>query len=92
MLSTCWSAACGLIADRDIVRGMKEVAKQRKIPYQMEAYAAGATDASVMQTRAGGIRCGGIQIPMRYVHSYEMAAVSDILDGLELLYFYVKTL
>ena len=85
-------AACGLIADRDMVRGMKAVAKERSIPYQIEAYTAGATDASVMQTRGGGIRCGGIQIPMRYVHSYEAAAVSDILDSLELLYFYVRGL
>jgi len=84
--------ACGLIADRDIVRGMKRTARERGLSYQLEAYAAGATDASVMQTRSGGIRCGGIQIPMRYVHSYEAAAVSDIIDGLELLYFYLKTL
>jgi endoglucanase len=85
-------AACGLIADPDIVRGMKQTARQRGLSYQLEAYAAGATDASLMQTKAGGIRCGGIQIPMRYVHSYEAAAVSDILDSLELLYFYVKEL
>lgn len=85
-------AACGLIADRDIVRGMKETAKARGLTYQIEAYAAGATDASLMQTQAGGIRCGGIQIPMRYVHSYEVAAVSDILDGVDLLYHYVKSL
>lgn len=85
-------AACGLIADRDMVRGMKRVAKERNIPYQLEAYTAGATDASVMQTRGGGSRAGGIQIPMRYVHSYEVAAISDILDSLELLYFFVKTL
>ena len=83
---------CGVIADRDIVRGMKAVAKERNIRYQIEAYAAGATDASVMQTKGGGIRAGGIQIPMRYVHSYEAAAVSDILDSLELLYFYVQGL
>lgn len=85
-------AACGLIADRDIVAGMKRVAKERGLAYQIEAYAAGATDASLMQTKAGGIRCGGIQIPMRYVHSYEVAAVSDILDSLELLYYFVKEL
>lgn len=86
------SAACGLIADRDIVRGMKAAAKAHNIPFQLEVYTAGATDASVMQTRGCGIRCGGIQIPMRYVHSYEAAAVSDILDGLELLYYYIREL
>lgn len=85
-------AACGLIADASIVRGMKQVCRERNIPYQIEAYAAGATDASVMQTRGGGSRAGGVQIAMRYVHSYEMAQISDILDGVELLYHFVKTL
>lgn len=85
-------AACGLISDQDIVRGMKACARAHGIRYQVEAYAAGATDASVMQTRGGGSRAGGIQIPMRYVHSYEVAAVSDILDSLELLYHYVRGL
>ena len=85
-------AACGLIADAEIVRSMKAICREHQLPYQIEAYAAGATDASVMQTRAGGIRCGGIQIPMRYVHSFETAYIPDILDGIELLYYYVKSL
>lgn len=78
-------AACGLISDAQIVREMKAICRENNMAYQVEAYAAGATDASVMQTRAGGIRCGGIQIPMRYVHSYETAYIPDILDGVELL-------
>ena len=85
-------AACGLIADRALVRGMKELCKAHGIPYQIEAYAAGATDASVMQYRGGGSTAGGIQIPMRYVHSYETAYIPDILDGLELLYWWVKSI
>ena len=82
-------AACGLISDAQIVREMKAICRAHGLAYQIEAYAAGATDASVMQTRAGGIRCGGIQIPMRYVHSYETAYIPDILDGVELLALWV---
>lgn len=82
----------GLIADQGIVRDMKQVARERGIPYQLEAYVAGATDASFMQTLAGGIRCGGIQIPMRYVHSYEVCDINDVVDCMELLYYYTKKL
>lgn len=80
----------GVICDHDIVKNMKNVARQRNLSYQLEAYAAGATDASFMQTVAGGIRCGGIQIPMRYVHSYEVCSVTDVVDCIELLYYFVK--
>ncbi len=86
------SGMIGVIADRGIVRDMKAIAAKYGIPYQFEVYTAGATDASLIQTQAGGIRCGGIQIPMRYVHAYEMARVDDILSSTELLYRYVKSL
>ncbi len=86
------SAMCGLISDHEIVRGMKKIALEKNIPYQIEAYAAGATDASLMHIQAGGIPSGGVQIPMRYVHSYEMASISDILYGIELLYYYLRAL
>ena len=33
---------------------------------------------------------GGIQIPMRYVHSYEVCDIRDVVDSVELLYWYVK--
>lgn len=86
------AAFCGLIADQEVVRGLKRICKENKIPYQLEAYAKGATDASVMQTQAGGSRAGGINLPMRYVHSYETVSVNDLIDSVELLYRYVKSL
>ena len=79
----------GVISDADIVRKMKNICRDRGLDYQIEAYAAGATDASLIQTQAGGVRCGGIQIPMRYVHSYEVCDVRDVVDCFELLYNYV---
>ncbi|MBP3240098.1 MAG: hypothetical protein J6M92_06085 [Oribacterium sp.] len=51
---------------------------------------AGATDASFIQTLNGGIRSGGIQIPMRYVHSYEVVDVRDMVNCIELLYHFIK--
>lgn len=79
----------GVISDKDIVRKMKNICKEQELEYQIEAYAQGATDASLIQTQAGGVRCGGIQIPMRYVHSYEVCDVRDVVDCFELLYNYV---
>lgn len=84
------SGVGGILANRDLVREMKQIAKAHDIPYQIEAYAAGATDASFMQTLNGGIKSGGIQIPMRYVHSYEVCDIRDVVDSVELLYWYVK--
>lgn len=79
----------GVISDADMVRKMKDICKDHGLNYQIEAYAAGATDASLIQTLGRGIRCGGVQIPMRYVHSYEVCDVRDVVDCLELLYSYV---
>ncbi len=87
-LSTCIG---GLIAHPQLVRDLKKVAKDNQIPYAIEAYAAGATDASFMQTLNGGIIAGGVQIPMRYVHSYEVVDVRDVVDTVELLYRYILT-
>lgn len=80
----------GILAERGLVKDLKRLAKAYGIPYQIEAYAAGATDASFMQTLNGGIKSGGLQIPMRYVHSYEVCDVRDVVDTVELLYRYVK--
>lgn len=84
------SGVQGILSDRGIVREMKDICREYDIPYQIEAYAAGATDASFMQTLNQGIRAGGVQIPMRYVHSYEVIDERDVADSVELLYHFVK--
>ena len=82
----------GAICSQQVVRDMKKVARENNIPYQLEAYANGGTDIDTMQTQNGGIACGGILIPTRYVHSYEMCSISEVVDCIELLYRYVKSL
>lgn len=82
----------GLLSNREVVSQMKQIARQNNIPYAIEAYAAGATDASFMQTLNGGIKAGGIQTPMRYVHSYEVVDVRDVINTVELLYRYILSL
>ncbi len=83
------TAVNGIISDRKIVSQMKQICKNQNIPYQIEAYAAGATDASFIQTLNGGIKAGGINLPMRYVHSYEVVDVRDVVSSVELLYHFL---
>lgn len=82
----------GVICNQEVVREMKRVAREHQIPYQIEAYAKGGTDIDTIQTENGGIATGGILIPTRYVHSYEMCSVKEVVDCVELLYWYVKSL
>lgn len=79
----------GIIADKKIVSEMKRICREENIPYQIEAYAAGATDASFIQTLNGGMRAGGINLPMRYVHSYEEVDVRDVVASVELLFGFI---
>lgn len=71
---------------------MKKVAREAGIPYQLEVYTAGTTDSATVHLEKGGIASGAILLPTRYVHSYELASVHDLVAGIELLYFYIKAL
>jgi endoglucanase len=86
------SSQVGVLCTQKVYRKMKEVAKQAGIPYQMEVYAAGSTDSATIHLEKGGIASGGILLPARYVHSYEVASVNDVVAGVELLYRYTKAL
>ena len=46
-----------------------QLAKEERIAYQMEVLVAGGTDAGAMHVSRGGVPCGVISIPCRYVHS-----------------------
>lgn len=82
----------GVICSQSVVKDMKKAAKKSGIKYQIEAYANGGTDIDTMQTENGGMLTGGIMVPTRYVHSYEMCSVKEIVDCIELLYNYIKCL
>jgi len=83
------TTSVGVISTPKVVSMMKEVAKAAGLSYQLEVYSAGSTDSATMHMERGGIASGGILLPTRYVHSYELASVNDLVDGVELLYRYV---
>jgi endoglucanase len=75
-----------VMCDMNVVRTLKAIAKEHKIPYQTEIMTDGGTDAGAIALTGGGVRAGGISIPTRYIHSpSEMASKSDILACAELV-------
>ncbi len=67
------------------------IAKEEKIPYQMEVLQGGGTDAGAIHTSAGGILTGGVSIPSRYVHSAaEMIDKRDLEGAIRLIAAFSK--
>ncbi len=75
------------VCDYRMVKFMREVAKNKKIDYQIELLPAGGTDTAGMQRHAnGGSIAGGISVPLRYLHQViEMAHKKDVKDSIDLL-------
>ncbi|MDR7856191.1 M42 family metallopeptidase [Tissierella sp.] len=62
------------------------LAKENKIPYQMEVLEFGGTDSGAIHVNKEGVPSGVISIPTRYVHStIEMASKEDIINCTKLL-------
>lgn len=68
-----------VMCDHKLVSGLVELAKEKKIPYQIEVLTYGGTDTCMMQTVAGGSRAGCISIPVRFCHSQnEIIDMGDV--------------
>ena len=68
-----------VMCDQALVRFITKLAEDKKIAHQTEVLTYGGTDASSMQTVAGGSRAGGISIPIRFCHSpNEMIDMGDV--------------
>ena len=76
----------GMIADPRVKNWMVQRAKAAKIPYQLEIFRLGTTDAHVVQSVREGVPGGGVLIPARYVHSQaEMVDLADVENSVKLL-------
>lgn len=82
----------GIISSPRIVKGLKDTAKEANIDYQLEVYTSGSTDAATIHLERGGIESGGICVPARYLHAYELVSIDDVTKSIELLYRYIKKL
>jgi len=80
------SSGRGLIADRRIVKWLKDAADQNSITVQMEVGSGGTTDATAIHLTKGGIPSTTISPPTRYIHSpVEVLDINDIECGVKLL-------
>lgn len=70
------------------------VAKKKKMPYQMEAAPRGTgTDANAMQLSRGGVATTLVSVPNRYMHSpVEMVSLKDAEQCAQLLAAWICTL
>ncbi|MFA9557564.1 M42 family metallopeptidase [Evansella sp. AB-rgal1] len=80
----------GMISSPKMVQKMKSIARNNNIPFQLEVFPSGTTDAAAMHLERGGIPSGGIAIPTRYVHAHEMASVDDIVHTILFLFHYIR--
>lgn len=80
------SSGRGLIADRRVVKWLKDAADANGIAVQMEVGTGGTTDATAIHLTRGGIPSTTISPPTRYIHSpVEVLDTSDIEAGVRLL-------
>mgnify|MGYP002647261134 CR=1 FL=1 len=73
--------------DPKIFEGLKAVCEKNSLPYTVEVCADNTgTDAWVIQVQAGGIPCGLVSFPLRYMHSHiETVSLEDIKNTVKLL-------
>ncbi|MGB9176008.1 MAG: M42 family metallopeptidase [Methanoregula sp.] len=80
------SSGRGLIADRRVVKWLKDAADAHGITVQMEVGTGGTTDATAIHLTKGGIPSTTVSPPTRYIHSpVEVLDLQDIEAGVKLL-------
>jgi tetrahedral aminopeptidase len=81
----------GVRTDNKMSNDLIEIAKEKKIPYQVDVdQGHTSTDADPISTVKGGIPIGVVSLPTRYLHtSTEILSLKDIDDTVELLIQYI---
>jgi endoglucanase len=68
-----------------------DIAKKKKIPYQVTVKKAGSTNATAMQVTGKGSRAAVVSVPTRYLHSPScLAYKSDIEETIKLIYHIIE--
>jgi endoglucanase len=75
-----------LISNRGLVDYIVDLAKKRRIPYQLEVSDMGTTDALYMSISKGGIPATAVGVPIRNPHStISIANLKDVKNCIRLL-------
>ena len=73
--------------------GLMAVAEAQELPFTIETGQEALSDADGMNGIAGGIACGMVSIPLRYMHSAgEIAQLSDVDAASRLIEAYIRSL
>jgi len=77
-----------------VQRALENVAKARKIPYQLQAEPrATGTDANAIQVSRAGVATALVSVPNRYMHTaVEVVSLADLDNTIRLLVGYVLSL
>lgn len=76
----------GLISHPKVLKLLTETAEKNNIPYQLEIFEGGTTDATAVATSRGGIPAATINVPTRYIHSpIEVLNLDDLSNTIKLL-------
>lgn len=75
-----------IVCDKEVFSVLTDIAKKEDIPFQREIMSDGGTDAGAIALSRGGVKTGGLSIPVRYIHSpSEMADKNDISSCIKLM-------
>jgi endoglucanase len=86
------AAGRGLIADKRVVKWLRDAATKNKIPVQFEVGNGGTTDATSIHLTKGGIPSTTLSPATRYIHSpVEVLDMADVEAGVNLLVAALKT-
>lgn len=71
-------ADAGMIVPQKILQLLVDTAEHNKIPYQLETFMGGSTDAARILLTREGVPSGAICVPTRYIHS--ATSMLDLVD------------
>ncbi|MHA1378859.1 MAG: M42 family metallopeptidase [Candidatus Helarchaeota archaeon] len=81
----------GFIVHPKMFRLLVDVAKENDIPYQLEIFQGGTTDATSIALSRGGIPAASIGIPSRYLHTpVELISMNDVENAIQLILHTLK--
>ena len=81
----------GAIYDRELYGLLGRLAGENGIPWQTKSRVAGGTDASVIQSSAGGVRTAAVSVAVRNIHSpASVAKISECEDQLRLARLFLE--
>ncbi|WP_088228116.1 M42 family metallopeptidase [Desulfosporosinus sp. FKB] len=82
-----------IITPPQMKQWMSNTAEKHQIPYQWEVLEFGGTDSGAIHLTKGGVICGVLSIPTRYVHSpAEIVDCSDVEAAVNLLVVLLESL